>query len=455
MGYKGQNILVLGAGISGIGAARALCRAGAKVTLSDVHPLSAERTSALTAMGVRCVFGPQDSSLLADVQQMVVSPGIALDTPIARMATEAHIPLVAELEVAYQLSAAPIYAITGTNGKTTTTTLLGSMCDAAGREHVVGGNIGSALSEDVAGVSEDGIVIAEVSSFQLETVHAFRPRVAAILNITPDHFERHKTMEAYVTAKSRIFENQTADDILILNRHDAYCLDLAKRASSRIYWVGTEAAEESGGYVRDGRLWLRIDGEDILLVGTQELQIHGAHNWLNALTAALMAHLAGVPIRVIQGVLRVFRGLPHRVEPVCSVNGTMYYDDSKATNPDATIKALEERSGRTVWIAGGHDKQTGIEELMAVAKQSSCGAVFLGAAAERFAAQADSIGWSNWVRAETMEDAVAKAAEMASRCRADVVLFSPACSSFDMYRNYRERGRDFKRCVRQLNEGQS
>lgn len=450
MVYKGQNILVLGAGISGVGAARALCHAGAKVTLSDVHPLSAELTSALTAMGIRCVFGPQDSSLLANIRQAVVSPGIALDTPIVRMAAEANIPLVAELEVAYQLADAPIYAITGTNGKTTTTTLLGSMCDAAGREHVVGGNIGSALSEDVATVSEDGVVIAEVSSFQLETVHAFRPRVAAILNITPDHFERHGSMESYVAAKSRIFENQTADDVLILNRHDAYCRALAERAKSRIYWVGTDAAQDEGGYVRDGRLCLRIDGKEIPLVAVEELQIHGAHNWLNALTAALMAYLAGVPVRVMQGVLRVFSGLPHRVERVDVINGVTYYDDSKATNPDATIKALEECGGRTIWIAGGHDKQTSIEELMAAAEQSVQGAVFLGAAAARFATQADAAGLTQYVMADSMEDAVMKAAELAADSRADVVLFSPACSSFDMYRNYRERGRDFKRCVRQL-----
>lgn len=450
MTYQGQKIVVLGAGISGIGAAKALCRAGAQVILSDVRPLSAELTAALTGMGVQCVFGAQDSSLLTGAQLVVLSPGIAVTTPIVRMAQESAVPVVAELEIAYQLSVAPIYAITGTNGKTTTTTLLGSMFDAAGREYVVGGNIGSALSEDVATVSSEGVIVAEVSSFQLETVCQFRPHVAAILNITPDHFERHGSMEAYVAAKKRILENQIEKDVLILNQEDPYCRQLATDARSTIYWVQTHGEVKRGGYVRDNMLYLRLDNCEIPLVAIDELQVHGEHNWLNALTAALMAYLGKVPIRVIQGVLRVFRGLPHRVERVQKINGVTYYDDSKATNPDATVKALQELSGTMVWIAGGHDKQTDIRDLMNVASRCACAAVFLGAASVRFAEEAKKAGCREIAIVTNMEEAVTTAARQAACMNADTVLFSPACSSFDMYRNYRERGRDFKRCVANL-----
>lgn len=449
MKYTNTKILVIGAGISGIGAARALAKAGANVILSDVKDLSAEKTAALTALGIECVFGAQKSSLLAGVEQIIMSPGIAPTIPLAVAATEAGIPVVSEIEVAYELSQAPIYAITGTNGKTTTTTLLGDMVAAGGLKNVVGGNIGKALSEQVSELSPDGIVVAEVSSFQLEMIDRFRPHVAAVLNITPDHFERHGDMDSYVQAKARIFENQTTDDVLILNAQDPYCRAFAEKAQSRILWVSTAGKVENGAYVENDVLYLNANGVPEVLLSADELLLKGEYNWLNILTASLMAQHAGVPLSVIRGVLRVFKGLPHRVENVATQEGINYYNDSKATNTDATIKALQSFSQPLVWIAGGYDKGTDLTLLMQVARKCK-GIVFLGNSKERFSIAAQKEGISNIELAGDLAQAVKKAQKLAQKNNATVVLFSPAASSYDQYHNYQERGRDFCRLVAEL-----
>lgn len=453
MKFSGQRILVVGAGISGVGAARALAKAGAQVTLSDMKVLPAEQTSALTAAGIECVFGTQPVSLLNERQAVVVSPGIPLQAPIIQGAIKAGIPVISEVEVAYCLTKAPIYAITGTNGKTTTTTLLGDMLAAAGQDHVVAGNIGMALSEEVAKVGPKGVVVAEISSFQLETIETFRPHVAVILNITPDHFERHGSMDAYVAAKARIFENQSTGDILILNMADPYCAALAKKAPAMVYELVAEEGAQitQGAYIEDGKLTLKIAGEVIPLVRTEELQIQGRHNWENALASSLMACLAGVPQPVICGVLRVFKGLEHRVEFVAEKNGIKFYNDSKATNTDATIKAIEGFAQGPVLIAGGHDKQTDLQDLVQAMKK--CSAVILtGAARKRFARAAAEAGVIDVQESEDLAEAVRLAYQLATEKQCGNVLYSPACSSFDCFKNYRERGRAFKQFVKNLEE---
>lgn len=451
MDFSQQHVLVVGAGISGIGAARALAKQGAKVTLSDLVSLSAERTAALSGLGIECVFGTQKVSLLAGVDSVVLSPGIARTVPLVAAAERDGIPVIAELELAYRLAAAPFYAITGTNGKTTTTTLLGDMIAAAGLPHLVGGNIGSALSEQADTLQEDGVIVAEVSSFQLESIVDFRPHAAVILNITPDHFERHGDMAGYVRAKARIFENQEAGDMLILNAHDPYAADMARQARATTWWLDTEGPTERGAYIEDGVMYLRKDEAPVRLVALDELQLRGSHNWVNMLAAALLAWEAGVPLRVIRGVLRVFSGLEHRVEYVTTKNGIAYYNDSKATNTDATVKAVAGFAAPPVLITGGYDKGTDLTDL-AQAMAACRGVVLFGASAERFATAAQAAGATGIVRAESMTEAVREATRLAQEHRAETVLFSPAASSFDRYRNYRERGRAFKAAVAELEE---
>lgn len=451
MDYKDKKVLVIGAGVSGVGAARALARVGANAILSDPKALSAELTSALTALGVECVFGPQQSGLLAGVDYVVVSPGIALGIPIIDAAEKAGIPVIAEIELAYQLAKAPIYAVTGTNGKTTTTSLLGDMVAAAGIPYVMGGNIGSALSESVLDLQEDGIIVAEISSFQLETIKGFRPKAAVVLNITPDHTERHGTMEEYVRVKGRITENQTVDDVLLLNKNDKYCKQIEAKAACQVYELDTYGVVPRGAYILDDMLCLKVNGEVVELVKTNELQIKGRHNWENALAASFLAYMAKVPLRVIRGVLRAFKGLPHRIEPVGEVAGVVYYNDSKATNTDATVQAIKGFAEPIIWIAGGYDKGTDLSDLMETAKVCA-GVIFMGAAKERFLLAAKTAGLMNVACVETLAEAVALAAKQAKELQAKVVLFSPACSSYDMFKNYRERGIVFKDIVKAMRD---
>ena len=280
-------------------------------------------------------------------------------------------------------------------------------------------------------------------------IDRFRPHVAAVLNITPDHFERHGDMDSYVQAKARIFENQTTDDVLILNAQDPYCRAFAEKAQSPILWVSTAGKVENGAYVEGNVLYLNANGVPEVLLSADELLLKGEYNWLNILTASLMAQHAGVPLSVIRGVLRVFKGLPHRVENVATQEGITYYNDSKATNTDATIKALQSFSQPLVWIAGGYDKGTDLTLLMQVARKCK-GIVFLGNSKERFSIAAQKEGISNIELAGDLAQAVKKAQKLAQKNNATVVLFSPAASSYDQYHNYQERGRDFCRLVAEL-----
>ncbi len=451
MDFPNKTFLVLGAGISGIGAARALAKVGAKAVLSDTKPLPSEQVAALEKMGVKCFFGVQDRNLLANHDYLVLSPGIPLTTPMVVYAKEDGIPVIAELELAFHLSKAPIYAVTGTNGKTTTTTLFDKIMAEAGISHVTGGNIGIALSELVTDVSAEGIIIAEVSSFQLESIDLFRPKAAVILNITPDHFERHGTMAEYIKVKSRVFENQKPGDVLLLNRQDEFCCKLAQMAKSDVYWLDTETKPERGAYIEGEMLFLRINGKDIPLLTTSELRLKGRHNYENVLAAAFLSYFGGVPTETICKVLRTFKGLEHRIEFVTEKYGISYYNDSKATNTDATIKAIESFREDIVLIAGGYDKGTDLADLMKTAQHCRA-VVFIGAARERFTKSAKAMGIKNIYTAETLQDAVQIAGTAAKTHAAEIVLFSPACSSYDMFSNYCARGLAFKEIVRALGE---
>lgn len=450
-----KNVLILGAGISGLGAADVLSERNKAVTVSDLrrNEKRSDQIEALEKRGVRFCFGPQTPSLLDGMDTVLVSPVIPRENPVVTEALSRSIPVISEIELAYRVAKVPILAVTGTNGKTTTTKLLGEMIHNSGIPSAVAGNLGLSLSREAEKVPEDGLIAAEVSSFQLEWIDAFRPKAAVILNITPDHFERHHTMEAYVAAKARIFENMGPEDCLLLNREDPYTEELSKKAGHTcVCLFSTEGPVAEGAFVKEGTLFLRRRRETIPLVKTEDLLLKGKHNWSNALAAAFLAHEGGVPLSTIREGLLHFKGLEHRIEFVRTLRGVSYYNDSKATNTDAAEKGMGAFGKQVILIAGGHDKETPLSEFMGVAAHHVKRMILIGEAADRFEKAAEAGGLLPAMaleRASSMKDAVERASKEA--VPGDVVLLSPACSSFDMYSSYQERGRDFKSIVNALN----
>ncbi len=448
--FQGKKILVLGAATSGISVARILRGLGARVTLSDAKPADQLKhdISGLAEAGVQLALGRQDESLLGGTDILVLSPGISIYIPLVAAAQERGITVMSEIEVAYRLCPAPIVAITGTNGKTTTTTLAGEIIAAAGKKTKVGGNIGQALSAEVQGVEQGGIVVAEISSFQLEGAIAFRPHIAAILNLTPDHIDRHRDLATYQATKERIFANQTAEDYLILNYDDPAVRDMAARAPSQIVYFSRTARLPSGVFVEDGKIRLVWQGETIDICPLSDLKIPGAHNVENALAACTAAYFAGARPQAMAEVLRTFQGVEHRIEPVETINGVTWYNDSKATNPESSIKALEAFPAHIILIAGGRDKNTDLGEFMGLARDKVDHLILLGEAAARFAAAAERHGVKNIHHVADMAAAVTLAHTLARPPQ--LVLLSPACASYDQFNNYEERGRVFKDLVRRL-----
>lgn len=448
MDFSGKHILVIGAGISGRAASEALASHGASVVLNDLKTIDThhEPWPEWKADGIRLVFGHQEAALLDGMDLVVPSPVISPEIPIMKEAAARHIPIWSEVEVAYRLTDAEILAVTGTNGKTTTTTLLGDIMKAAGRETVIGGNIGYGLSEQAEDLPKEDVVVAELSSFQLEFTQTMKAKAAVILNITPDHLDRHHTMEAYAAAKERIFHNQDKSDYALLNYDDARIKAMEPDMTGTVLWFSTEQEVPAGAFAKDGRLILRTDGSDTEICREDELKLFGRHNIQNCLAAALMAYVAGAPLSVIQRVLRTFGGVEHRIEPVRTINGVPYYNDSKGTNTDASIKALEAFSGHLILIAGGHDKMTPLDEFMNLAAQKVDTMILIGDAADRFEKAAKKAGVKDIRKAGySMERAVMMARKIAAPPQ--TVLLSPACSSYDMYDNYEQRGRMFKGIV--------
>ena len=448
MDFSGKKILVIGAGISGRAASLALARHGGAVILNDKKNIDCteEPWPALQRAGVELVFGSQENSLLDGVDIVVPSPVISPEIPIMKEALSRCLPIWSEVETACRVTNADILGVTGTNGKTTTTTLLGEIMKASGRQTVVGGNIGIGLSEQAADLPKEAVVVAELSSFQLEFTQTMKAKAAVILNITPDHLDRHHTMEAYAEAKKRIFLNQDAADTAVLNYDDPLVKAMASDMTGRVVWFSTQGEVPVGAFYQNGDLILRMDGQDRTICRDAELHLFGRHNIQNCLAASLLAYAAGVPLDVIAGVLKSFQGVEHRLEKVRTIHGVTYYNDSKGTNTDASIKALEAFSGHLVLIAGGYDKMTSLDEFMKLAAEKVDTLILIGAAADRFEQEAKKAGVKDIRRAGySMERAIMMAREIAKAPQA--VLLSPACSSFDMYDNFEQRGRIFKGIV--------
>ena len=448
-----KRVLVIGAGISGFAAAKIARKFGAEVTLSDAQAKEKIKFdfTPLERAGINLVFGPQTPELLENVDLVIVSPAVPWRVPIIKAASERKIPVMGEIELAYGLAKAPVCAVTGTNGKTTTVTLLGLLLKAHYHQVGVGGNIGVPLSEEALKIPADGYLAAEISSYQLEGAKNFKPHVSAILNLTPDHLKRHGDMDGYQAMKERIFARETADDFVVLNYDDERVRSMAERAPAQVFFFSRREKLTEGACLDGDHLVIRRRGDSHELCSVAELGIKGAHNVENALAAAAVAFLAGVKPQEMTPVLKSFRGVEHRIEFTREINGVPYYNDSKATNTDSAIKALETFPAHIILLAGGDDKGTDLTDFMDLVRERADELILIGDAAERFNAAALESGYpaEHIHRAGYDMDKAIKTAHSLAK-PPQVVLLSPACASFDMYDNFEERGKDFKRKVNDL-----
>lgn len=446
MDLPGKRVLVVGLGKSGVASALFLAERGAKVTVSDAKAEEQlrEEIPLLLDHGISVETGRHGERTFRDQQLIVVSPGVPFEVPQLVQARAIGIPVIGEIELAARFLKGRIVAITGSNGKTTTTTLAGEVL-SGGHKALVGGNIGTPAITLVGKDAADTWIVLEVSSFQLETVDTFHSHVAVVLNVTPDHLDRHHTFENYVAVKTRVFENQTVDDFAVLNADNAPCVAMASKSKAQVRWFSRLTEVSSGAFLRRDRIvWRDEQGEsEIMPVG--EITLKGGHNIENVLAAVGVGMLAGIEPAQIRRVVAEFRAVEHRLEYVATVGGVEYYNDSKATNVDATIKALESFPGGIHLILGGKDKGSDYSVLNDLLRQRVKRVYTIGAAAAKIESQARG---TEIVSAGTLDVAVRRASEAA--VAGDIVLLAPACASFDQFTSYEHRGRVFKQLVRQL-----
>jgi len=450
MELKDKRVLVVGLGKSGVASALFLKARGARVTVSDTKSGDELRNEipVLLDHGITVETGGHGERTFRGQDLIVVSPGVPVDAPLLAQARAMGEAVIGEIELAAQFLPGPIVAITGSNGKTTTTTLTGEILAAGGLPTLVGGNIGTPAISLAERAKLETVIVLEVSSFQLETIRTFRPKVAVVLNVTPDHLDRHRTFEAYVDAKARIFENQRGDDFAVLNEDDPTCVTMAARTRAQVFWFSRQKEVKQGAWVREGNILFR-DGRghqknaqsEIMLVS--EIPLKGAHNLENVLAAVCAGALMGCGPEKIRQAVRDFKAVEHRLEFVATIRGVDYYNDSKATNVDATIKALESFPANIHLILGGKDKGSDYTVLNDLLRQRVKRVYTIGAAAGKIESQIKNV---EVVHAETMENALRKASAVAEA--GDVVLLAPACASFDQFKNYEQRGQMFKEIVR-------
>ncbi|NLM51384.1 MAG: UDP-N-acetylmuramoyl-L-alanine--D-glutamate ligase [Firmicutes bacterium] len=450
MNLQGKKVLVIGLARSGMASVRLLLQEGAKIVVNERRELSQldpEELAFLKAHPeVRFVGGGHPPQLVDRETVLVIkNPGVPPDLPLLQNALAAGIPVITEVEHAFWHLQGKLVAITGTNGKTTTTTLTGEIFKAAGKKTFVAGNIGLPLSAVVGKDGPQDLIVAELSSFQLEGTENFRPQLAAILNVTPDHLDHHGSMEVYREAKAKIFANQRREDVLVLNADDPETYALRKRPLSQVYYFSRKNKVEQGAYLQNGMIFLRDQEQEVAVCPAEELAMLGAHNVENALAAALLAWLGGVDQQVIAKVLKTFPGVAHRLEFVRTFNGVDYINDSKGTNVDATLKALEAFSRPIILIAGGYEKGADFIPLAQAMPGRVKHVVIIGQVAKRLAATLESSGFSSFSLASSLEEAVGLAQKQAQK--GDVVLLSPACASWDMFQDFEERGELFKKAV--------
>ena len=491
MKIKEKKVLVFGSGISGEAACSLLLREGAEVVLYDGND-KLDREEILSKIpesgngSLQILLGTladeKKAQLLKTLDLVVMSPGVPTDLPIVNEMRDRGIPIWGEIELAYEAGKGEVLAITGTNGKTTTTSLLGQIMKNYTENTYVVGNIGNPYTSVALETTEDSVIVAEMSSFQLETIETFRPRVSAILNITPDHLNRHHTMEAYIAAKENIAKNQTEEDTCVLNYEDAVtrqfgetlkakvlyfssqrileedtCVlnyedavtrQFGETLKAKVLYFSSQRILEEGIYLDGEKIVLSLNGEKTEICTVNELNILGTHNHENAMAAAAMAAAYGVPVEIIRKTLKEFQGVEHRIEFVAEKDGVVYYNDSKGTNPDAAIKGIQAMNRPTVLIGGGYDKDSAYDEWINAFDGKVKKLVLIGATREKIAQTAEKLGFHEIVMADTFEEAFEKCVEYAEP--GDAVLLSPACASWGMFKNYEQRGDKFKELVNQL-----
>ena len=453
MDVRNKRVLVVGMARSGIAAAKLLAQKGAAVTINDMKPEEAfgGQLDELRALGCVFALGAAPQACFDGQDMMIISPGIAWAKPFVQEALAAGIEVIGELELGARMSLGTLTAITGTNGKTTTTTLVGEFFRAAGRTTHVVGNIGYPITATAGISTENDVSVAEVSSYQCESIEEFHPHVGAVLNITEDHLARHGTMDVYVQMKRRIFARQTAEDFAVFNYDDATCRQMAEGLAAQIVWFSRKEKVGAGAYVDGGDVMLRLGGEAMRVCAAEEIYIPGPHNLENALAAVAIAGCMGVPCAVMADVLRTFRGVEHRIETVRVLNGVTWINDSKGTNVDSTLKAIDTMTRPTVLILGGSDKKTSFDPLaqaIVASKQIAC-CVLIGDTAAQIRESLERAGYT------AVEEAGYDFDLCIEKCRAlaqegGCVLLSPACASFDMFKDYEDRGRIFKEKVMAL-----
>ena len=454
MNYEKKKVLVVGMARSGVAAAQLLRASGAEVTVNDskTEEELGQQLKPLEGLQLERRFGCAAAELLEGKDCLVISPGIPDSAPFVVRAKEMGIYVIGELELASQLSRGTLVSVTGTNGKTTTVSLLGEIFSNSGKVTHVVGNIGYPFSLASLISTRDDVIVCEVSSFQMETADTFHPHVALLTNITEDHLNRHGTMEVYTALKMKMFRNQTAADFAVFNADDPGLKGLHKQVKSRVLFFSRKEEVREGAFVRDGQIILRMDGNEKRVCGVDEVYIPGPHNLENALGAVCVAAAMNVPAPVIRHSLKTFRGVEHRIETVRELDGVEYINDSKGTNVDSTIKAVQTMSQPTVIILGGYDKHTSFDPLSREIINSPMirHAILIGETAGLIRHSLERVGFTQITNAGSLHEAVNTARGIADRgwC----VLLSPACASFDMFRDYEERGRVFKEIVMGLKE---
>ena len=453
MDLTDKKVVVVGTGVSGMGAVKLLSETSADITLYDGND-KADRDEILKKIpddcDLRLIIGEMPDEVVKETDLLVISPGVPIDSDIVKLFEKENVPVWGEIELAYNFEKGTVFAITGTNGKTTTTTLVGEIMKKYNNQTFVVGNIGNSYTSEVLKTTKDSYTVAEISSFQLETIREFAPKGSAILNITPDHLNRHYTMENYAAVKESITKNQwkvREDDYCVLNYDDKVLREFGKTIKNPVYFSRKE--KHSKGAYLDGRIIRYFDGkDDYEVMSVDDMHLFGNHNYENVMAAIAMTIEAGVPLNIIINVIKDFMGVEHRIEYVRDKNGVRYYNDSKGTNPDSSIKALEAMSRPTILIAGGYDKHSEFDEFIEAFDNKVKLMVLLGQTADKIEETAVRHGFTNIIKTDSLEKAVKICAENA--VSGDVVLLSPACASWGMFKNYEERGKLFKEYVNSL-----
>lgn len=452
MDLKNKNVLLVGLAKTGVSTIKKLNKLGANIIVNDIKPK--EKLEGIIEEidnldNIEYVLGKHLENI-ENIDLTIVSPGVPLDLPFIEKIKCEGIKIIGEVELAYKLSKNPTFiGITGTNGKTTTTSLVGEMFKKANKDTYIVGNIGNPVIDTVDLTNENSYLVTELSSFQLESIEDFKPKVSTIINITEDHLNRHHTMENYINAKARVFKNQDKTDFTILNYDDSIVRDLGKNSNGNVLYFSIKEEVKQGAYLdKNNNIVIKVDGEELVLMNKSELSLPGNHNLENAMSAILMAYVLNIDTDVIIDTLRTFKGVEHRLEFVTNKDGIMFVNDSKGTNPDSTIKAITSYEKPIVLIAGGYEKQSDFTEMIKYATKNVKALVLLGQTADKIATTAKEHGIDNISKVEDMEAAVKKAYEIAES--GDVVLLSPACASWDMYPNFEARGLDFKENIYKL-----